>query len=265
MVSVANRDFELELLKKYKIVAGVDEVGRGCLAGPVYVCISAIDTTVEDCQIQMRDSKLLTEKAREEKFSYIANWVLGYSIGIANNEEIDKFGISKALEIAGHRAINNLKKQGIIPDIYILDGKYDWLTPKVDLFSFADNTINENNTNSEKANLQEKTIENQKQVDGFQNNINIKKDAQIEKIEKSGYYQFCDINVITKIKADRDCTIVSAASILAKVIRDKYMQSLNDVKYDFYHNKGYGSPKHIEGLKKYGLSKLHRKSWKMPI
>lgn len=61
MVSIANRDFELELLKTYQIVAGVDEVGRD-VYGPVYVCIAAIDSNISKCDIQLQDSKLLSQK-----------------------------------------------------------------------------------------------------------------------------------------------------------------------------------------------------------
>lgn len=214
MVVKANRDFELELLEKYNIVAGVDEVGRGCLAGPVYVCIAVVDKNTKDCEVELRDSKLLSEKARQEKLPFAKKWLVDYAVGICTNEEIDNFGITKALQIAGQKAISELENRGIKPDVYILDGKHDWLGMESDLF-----TQNEN--------------------------------------EK--------INVVTKVKADANCSVVASASIIAKVLRDEYMCSLNDDKYDFSNNKGYGAKKHIEGLKKYGVSALHRKTWKMPI
>ncbi len=213
MVAVANREFEINLLKTYSTVAGVDEVGRGCLAGPVYVCIAVVDSKVKDCEVELRDSKLLSDKARKEKFPFATKWLLDYAVGISTNEEIDSFGISRALQLAGERAIQELKTRGINPDIYILDGKHDWLTNRNDLFSSSETE---------------------------------------------------ELNVITKIKADTSCSVVASASIIAKVLRDKYMCDVEDDKYDFSSNKGYSSPKHIQALKEYGVSDLHRKTWKMP-
>lgn len=232
MVTLASREFELELLQKYDLVAGVDEVGRGCLAGPVYVCVAVIDKSVKDCAVALADSKKLTFKKRIEYFDTVANWVLAYEIGISTNEEIDLYGINTALKMAGNRAICKLYKANIKPDIFILDGKYNWLCPETDLFSESNQFL----TNSEHF---------------CENSMNVKETK--------------NINVITKIKADEKVSVVAAASILAKVTRDRYMIALKDDKYDFSNNKGYSSPKHIAGLKKYGLGKLHRKSWKMPM
>lgn len=215
MVAVANRDFELELLQTYDTVAGVDEVGRGCLAGPVYVCVAVVDSRGPECEVELRDSKLLSAKAREEKFPFVTKWLLDYAVGISTNEEIDQLGISKALQLAGKRAITELQNRGVSPEVYILDGKHDWLSCKPDLF------IDEDIIN--------------------------------------------DVNVVTKIKADTSCSVVASSSIIAKVLRDKYMSDIEDDKYDFSNNKGYSSPNHIQALKKYGVSDLHRKSWKMPI
>jgi ribonuclease HII len=108
------------------MVCGVDEVGRGALSGPVSVGMVLVDATVQRSLTGVRDSKLLTPKAREELVPRIRRWALGYAVGHASAAEIDEVGIIAALRRAGLRALAQLPEA---PDAILLDGKHDWLTP----------------------------------------------------------------------------------------------------------------------------------------
>jgi ribonuclease HII len=115
----------------------MDEVGRGALAGPVSVGVVVIDETVRSAPIGVKDSKLLTERARTVLVPRIRRWAVAYAVGHASADEIDEVGIMVALRLAGTRALGSL---GLVPDLVILDGNHDWLTAptEVGLFAFAD-------------------------------------------------------------------------------------------------------------------------------
>ena len=116
-----------------KYVAGVDEVGRGALAGPVSVGIAVVDSSVGVVPSALRDSKVISRLTRERLIEPVAAWVIDSAIGHATPEEIDEFGIVKALRIAWTRAHELLK---IKPNHVILDGKHNWIAePETDLFS----------------------------------------------------------------------------------------------------------------------------------
>lgn len=182
-------------MKKYKIIAGVDEVGRGCLAGPV---VSAAVILKKGFQIKnLRDSKKLNFNQRVEVSEDIKNNSC-FSFGIASVKEIEKLNILKASLLSMKRAIMKLSKN---PDLVLVDG------------IFAPQVKNKC-----------KTI----------------------------------------IKGDEKIKCISAASILAKVYRDKIMIKMSK-KFRNYHwdkNFGYGTKQHIIGLKKYGLTTIHRKTFK---
>jgi len=120
----------------HRVLAGMDEVGRGALAGPVTVGVVLIDETCRSAPTGVRDSKLLTPAARQAMVPRIQRWCLGYAVGHASPEEIDRVGIIASLRLAGQRA---LEAVGVSPDLVILDGNHDWLTPpdEVGLFAFA--------------------------------------------------------------------------------------------------------------------------------
>ena len=120
----------------HRVLAGMDEVGRGALAGPVTVGVVLIDETCRSAPTGVRDSKLLTPAARQAMVPRIQRWCLGYAVGHSSPEEIDRVGIIAALRLAGQRA---LEAVGVPPDLVILDGNHDWLTPpdEVGLFAFA--------------------------------------------------------------------------------------------------------------------------------
>jgi ribonuclease HII len=120
----------------HRVLAGMDEVGRGALAGPVSVGVVLIDETVRSAPVGVKDSKLLTEKARRGLVPRIERWAVAHSVGHASPAEIDEIGIMAALRLAGLRA---LAAVAVVPDLVILDGNHDWLTAPTDvaLFAFA--------------------------------------------------------------------------------------------------------------------------------
>lgn len=109
----------------YDVLVGMDEVGRGALAGPVSVGVVAINATCPAAPAGVRDSKLLAHPAREALVPRICRWALGWGVGHAGPEEIDRWGIMVALRLAGERALTAC---GIAPDVVLLDGNHDWLT-----------------------------------------------------------------------------------------------------------------------------------------
>ncbi|KGN31881.1 ribonuclease HII [Knoellia sinensis KCTC 19936] len=120
----------------YPLLAGMDEVGRGALAGPVTVGVVVIDETCRSAPQGVRDSKLLQPHAREAMVPRIRRWALAHAVGHASPAEIDAIGIIAALRLAGQRALADL---GVVPDLVILDGNHDWLTEpdEMGLLAFA--------------------------------------------------------------------------------------------------------------------------------
>lgn len=124
-------DLEQQLLKSgSKFVAGVDEVGRGALAGPVSVGIAVVDLSVKAIPEKLRDSKLISKPVRENLIPQLQEWTIDYAIGHASPSEIDKVGIVGALVKAWQRAFDQLSKK---PDHLILDGKHNWLAGQANL------------------------------------------------------------------------------------------------------------------------------------
>ncbi len=108
------------------LLAGVDEVGRGSLAGPVSVGIVVIDAQVRRPPTGLRDSKLLTPAARRALVPRIRRWALACAVGHASATEIDALGLTAALRLAGRRAFETLSLR---PHLVLLDGNYDWFSP----------------------------------------------------------------------------------------------------------------------------------------
>lgn len=206
------------------VVVGMDEVGRGALAGPVSVGAVAVDLRTRACPAGVADSKLLTPAARERLLPALGRWGVARAVGHAGPDEIDAFGIIAALRLAGRRALAAL---GVVPDVVLLDGSHDWLTPprqgELDLTA-------------------EETGGGAASDDGLV------------------------VAVRTRIKADRTCASVAAASVLAKCERDALMVRLAEdhPAYGWAENKGYGAPEHLAALRTLGPSPLHRCSWRLP-
>ena len=194
----------------FTVVIGLDEVGRGALAGPVTVGAVAWWPGAGEPPEGIRDSKLVPEKLRDSLAASVRQWVSLVAVGHAEPEEIDRNGIVPSLGVAALRAVSDLLQrfaEGTKP-IVLLDGSQDWLS----------------------------------------------------KLLPS------PIPVVTKVKADRDCVSVAAASLVAKVERDTLMRGFATEYpvYGFDSHKGYGSAKHMAALREHGLSPLHRRSFVHP-
>ena len=120
-----------------RFVIGIDEVGRGAIAGPVAVGVSLIDKTnpaLEAWPEKLQDSKLMTPKSRSEIASPLIEWVSSYAVGFSSNKEIDELGISEALRLAAGSALDELfrdakTRKSIAEDgaVILLDGSQNWL------------------------------------------------------------------------------------------------------------------------------------------
>lgn len=179
----------------YHSICGIDEVGRGPLAGPV---VAAAVILPKECDIlYINDSKKLSEKKREELYDEIMEKSLAVGIGLVSPERIDEINILQATYEAMRKAINNLS---ILPDILLNDAVT---------------------------------------------------------IPGVSYPQ------VPIIKGDAKSISIGAASIVAKVTRDRLMVEYDKVfpQYGFASNKGYGARTHIEALKEYGPTPIHRRSF----
>ncbi len=188
---------ENELRKRgFKIVAGVDEAGRGPLAGAVFAAAVILD---ENNPIEgLNDSKKLSEKQREKLFDEIVEKAVSYSVASVSNEEIDKINILNATFMAMNKAVNSLDVE---PDFVIIDGN------RIKDMKYPHETI---------------------------------------------------------VKGDSSSASIAAASILAKVSRDREMEMLDKIypEYNFKKHKAYGTKEHLELIKKFGPSPIHRKTFK---
>ncbi len=125
------------LREGHTLIAAMDEVGRGALAGPASVGIVLVDASIGTAPTGVRDSKLLTPAAREALVPRIRRWALASAVGHAGPDEVDAVGILGALRAAARRALAALPAT---PDVVLLDGSHDWLTDPaaVGLLAFAD-------------------------------------------------------------------------------------------------------------------------------
>ena len=188
--------FELQAHEQgFETVCGVDEAGRGPLAGPV--CAAAVILPDGLVIEGLDDSKKLTEKKRDALYDVICENAVSYSIAFASVEEIEELNILKATFLAMKRAVENLD---VKPDIALVDG-------------------------------------NQKPP--------------------------LEIQARTLVKGDAKSPSIAAASILAKVTRDRLMTEIAEQypQYEFPKHKGYGTKLHYEMIKQFGVSEVHRKSF----
>ncbi|SEF19632.1 RNase HII [Streptococcus gallolyticus] len=190
--------YEKELYQQgYQAIAGIDEVGRGPLAGPV---VTACVILPKNCKIKhLNDSKKIPKNHHEEIYQEILARALGIGIGIVDNNVIDQINIYEATKVGMLQAIKQLKGEVTKPDYLLIDAMH---------------------------------------------------------LETSIPQQ-------SLIKGDANSLSIAAASIVAKVTRDRMMADYaNDYPgYAFEKNVGYGTKEHLEGLKKYGITPIHRKTF----
>lgn len=219
----------------FRLVAGMDEVGRGALAGPVSVGVVVVDETCRSGPVGLRDSKLLPPHRREQLVAPVRRWALAWGVGHASAAEIDEVGIMVALRRAGRRA---LLATGVRPDIVLLDGNHDWLTDpaREGLLAFADAPAD----TAAEADLGDSPGSQDSTVD-------------------------LPLPVRTLIKGDMRCSSVAGASVLAKVERDAAMVAYSQAHpdYGWAVNKGYAAPEHRNALLRLGPCALHRRSWNL--
>lgn len=182
--------------ENYTIIAGTDEAGRGCIAGPVVAAACILPLGYENTLIN--DSKQISEKLREELFEEICNVSIGYEIVEISAETIDEINILNASILGMQEAAKRLKMH---PDILLVDGNRF------------------------------------KSIDGIKHQ--------------------------TVIKGDSIYLQIAAASILAKVHRDRLMRELDNAypEYGWAKNKGYPTPFHIQQINKLDITEHHRKSY----
>ena len=207
-------------------LACIDEVGRGALAGPVSVGVVVIDAGVRSAPRGLRDSKLLTPRARRELLPRLKGWPIASAVGHADPFEVDAVGIICALRVAAARAFADL---GMAVDLALLDGSHDWLSvPEEPDALFPD--------------------------------------PRRSVCDSLADLSAVPAEVQTRVRADLTCAGVAAASVLAKCERDSIMVDLarEHPEYGWALNKGYSAPDHIDALRLLGPSPLHRQSWNLP-
>ncbi len=129
MSTAPTMDLEQELFASgVHVLASIDEVGRGAIAGPVTVGVVAVTAASGEPPVGIRDSKLLSPARRQALVEPIKAWVTAYAVASATSAEVDERGIVGALRLAGVRALMALGSSGITPDLVLLDGSHDWLT-----------------------------------------------------------------------------------------------------------------------------------------
>lgn len=191
------KEYEMSLYESgFKYICGIDEAGRGPLAGPVVVACAIMpkESFIEG----VNDSKKISEKKRERIYDEVTNEAIAWSVGIVDQNEIDELNILNATKRALNLAIKELS---VKPDRILVDA--------------------------------------------------------LEHIDTNG------IPYTAVIKGDAKIYSISAASIIAKVTRDRIMREWDEIypQYGFSAHKGYGTAKHIQAIKEYGVCSLHRKSF----
>jgi ribonuclease HII len=221
------------------LVAGMDEVGRGALAGPVTVGVVVVDAACRSAPAGVRDSKLLTPAAREALVPRLRRWGVARAVGHAEPEEIDRIGIIACLRLAANRALAALPLR---PDCVLLDGSHDWLTLP-----------------PEPAAVPEPPAL-------FDLSVVVAEPA-VMAVEPALLELLPQLPVVTRVKADLRCAAVAAASVLAKVERDAIMvvRAAEFPAYGWELNKGYAVPEHLAALGVLGSCPQHRRSWRLPV
>ncbi len=252
---------ERALLREgHRWVAGMDEVGRGALAGPVSVGVVLVDLTTRSAPPGLRDSKLLTPLARTKLSPRLRRWAPQWAVGHAEADEIDRLGIIAALRLAGRRALAQVTDT---PSIVLLDGSHDWLSPpQPTLFDALDPDVLGPDVMGV-----ESWRRDAWRADLFGTPVLGPRSIKFGEPGVPGDPGLAGApRVRTMIKADRRCASVAAASVLAKTTRDAMMvaRASEHPGYGWDINKGYSAPAHIEAIARAGVCPQHRLSWRMP-
>ncbi len=203
-----------------ELVCGMDEVGRGALSGPVSVGAAVVDASTPPAT-DFRDSKVLTPRARAQMAPRIRDWSLSSAVGHASAEEIDSHGIIGALRLAANRALAMLT---VMPEVVLLDGRHDWLTPAQQGSLFE----------VESGSPDGRPVFNGRVV------TQVKADMTCTSVAAA--------SVLAKIERDAIMTDLAAQF----------------PEYGWAGNKGYASPEHIDALSRLGPTSMHRRSWRLP-
>ena len=223
--AVADLVIERGLVAAGEVIIGVDEVGRGALAGPV--CVGAVALKPYACApppAGLTDSKLLSAAAREALVPLIHGWVDAAAVGFASAAEVDAVGVNAALRRAAERALASLPAA-----LVLLDGSHNWLTRPEELWQLP--------------------------LEPVRPDPNPSHDVEVAAAGR----------VVTRVKADTSCASVAAASVLAKVARDAHMVALSQrhAEYEWAANKGYAAAAHRAAIAKHGPTTEHRVSWSL--
>ncbi|MEF2978768.1 ribonuclease HII [Subtercola sp. YIM 133946] len=247
-----------------RLVIGVDEVGRGALAGPVAVGMCVIDPVRPGrFPVGLRDSKLLAEPRREQLAPLAAAWARASAVGLASANEVDELGIMVCLGLAGARAFALLLEAGVDVSgaVLVLDGNYDYLSRHLPVAgvpaSAAAPAVPPLPVSASAAPPAPSA------VSPLPVSASAAPSAVPPPYAAAGGSEGPSYRVTTRIKADRDCASVAAASVVAKVHRDRLMIDLDAQVpgYGWASNKGYSSSAHFEALDLLGPSAHHRLTW----
>lgn len=219
-------------------VFGVDEAGRGCLAGPVcaaVACWEALDE-VGGLPVPVRDSKVMTELQREECFEPIREKALAYGVGYGSSAEIDRWNILKANYLAVGRAL-----EGALTKLVSL-GRIQPGSLKENKFVFLSDGNHPLVSNARFF------VFSPEYMGSF---------PLLAELLRSDYEERCIV------KGDSKIFSIASASVLAKVSRDRHMISLHEAfpAYEFASHKGYSTPQHVAILRKVGPCSEHRRSF----
>ncbi|GAA1852603.1 ribonuclease HII [Brevibacterium marinum] len=217
------------LAEGFDHVIGVDEVGRGALAGPVSVGVALFDLReLTDAEVPagIHDSKQLSAPSRQAATDRVHGWARAAAVGSTSPSELDALGMTMALNLAGRRALNDMlmpsTETAVLPSrtIVLLDGRHDWLSAPLTLDCLR--------------------------IFGSAADLELPA-------------------VRTVIKGDGSVPVIAAASIVAKVARDEAMIALAEAhpQYGWESNVGYGTSRHRRGIVDFGPSIHHRRSFRL--
>lgn len=207
------------------LVGGMDEVGRGALAGPVSVGLVVVDAATPTAPRGLTDSKLLSPSAREVLVEPVRRWAVAWAVGHAGPAEIDAHGIVAALRLAGRRALAQVRRSVGDVDVVLLDGSHDWLSrPHADLFEAAGEDPGG-------------------ALDAPEPGVRtlVKADLQCSSVAAA--------SVLAKVERD---------GLLARLAA-QYPH------FAWEQNKGYAAPAHLDGLRRRGPTPQHRRSWNLRV